>query len=66
MHLSGHVHDVIIFKTTHDVSNCVSFPDMAQKLVAKPFALGRAGNQARNIHELHRGGYDLERIYDLR
>ena len=33
----------------------VAFPDMAQELVAQARALGRALDQARNVHELHDG-----------
>ena len=39
----------------------VGLTDVGQELVAQPLALGRAGDQARDVHDLDRGRQDLVR-----
>ena len=48
--------DVVVVKAAHHVHQRVALPDMAQELVAQARALGRALDQARDVHELHDGG----------
>ena len=50
------MHHVIVVKAAHDMSRGVAFADVGEKLVAQPFALRRAFDEAGNIHKLHRRG----------
>jgi hypothetical protein len=45
------VHDVVIHEAAHDVGDRVDLADVRQELVAEPFALGGAGDQAGDIDE---------------
>jgi hypothetical protein len=60
------VHDVVVFETAHDVRDRIRLANVREELVAKPFALGRAGHQSRDIDELDRRRQDLRRIDDTR
>ena len=51
-----HVDDVVVVKAAHHVDDGVALPDVAQELVAQARALGRALDQARDVHELDDGG----------
>jgi hypothetical protein len=59
-----HVHDVAVLEAAHHVRDRVGLADVRQELVAEPLALGRAGDQSRDVDELHRGRDDLQRFGD--
>ena len=61
-----HVHDVGVFEAAHHVRDRVGLADVRQELVAQALALRRAGHQARDVDEFHRGGHDLLGLDDLR
>ena len=50
---SHDVRDVGVFKTAHDMHDCVRLADVLQELVAQSFARGRARHEAGDINELH-------------
>ncbi len=60
------VMDVAILETAHHLHDRVHFADMAEELVAEPFARARAFHQPRDVHELDRGRDDLLRAGQLR
>src|SRR5699024_12075652 len=52
----SHVDDVVVVKAAHHMDDGVALPDVPQELVAQARALGRALDQARDVHELDDGG----------
>ncbi len=52
--VAGDMMDVGVFEAAHDLHDGVDFADMAEELVAQPFALARALDQAGDVHELDR------------
>ena len=56
------VDDVLVLEAAHDVDNRVHLADVAQKLVAQPFAVARAFHQTRNVHKLDGRGCNLLRV----
>jgi len=60
------VNHIIVFKTAHHMSDRVGFADVAQELIAQPFALGRARHQTGDVDELHRGRNNFLRFDDRR
>ncbi len=58
--------DVGIIKAADDVNDGVRVADVAEKLVAETFALRRALDKTRDIHELDRGGGVFLRLVHLR
>ena len=53
--VAADVMNVAVFKTTHDLHDRVHFADVAEKLVAEPFARARAFDQPGDIDKLDRG-----------
>ncbi len=53
------VRDVVVGEHPHHLANRVAFADVGQELVAKPGALGRALDDARDVDERHRRRHDL-------
>ena len=53
---------VLVLKAAHDVDNRVHLADVAQKLVAQPFAVARALHQTGNVHKLDGRGRNLLRV----
>ena len=66
VHAAGHVHHVVIDEAAHDVRDGIGLADVRQELVAQALALGRAGDQARDVDELDGGGKDTLRARDRR
>ena len=62
--LSCNVCDVVVLKTTHNVSDCVGLTDISQKLITEPLTFRRASDEPRDIHELHRRRQNLLRFDD--
>ena len=60
------VMDVVVLEAAHDLHDGVHFADVAEELVAEPFARARAFHQARDVDELDRGGDELLRVRELR
>ena len=60
------VMDVRVLKAAHDLHDGVDFADVAEELVAEPFARARAFHQPRDVHELDRRGHDLLRVREFR
>src|SRR5690606_41176919 len=63
---AGHVDDVLVFETAHDVDDGVGLADVGEELVAQALALGRARHQAGDVDELDHGGHDALRFHDGR
>ena len=59
------MHNVIVFKSTHDFADRVGLADVGQELVAQAFAFGGALDDAGDIHEGHRGRHDLLGVNQL-
>src|SRR5690606_31106177 len=57
---------ILIFETTDHMYDSINFPDISQKLIAKPFSLARAFNKASDIHDLDLRGYGPVRPYQFR
>ena len=64
--LARDMHDVAVLEAAHDVRDRVGLADVRQKLVAEPFAFGRAGDQSRDIHEFDGGREHALRARDRR
>ncbi len=58
--------DVVVFEAAQDVDHRVDLADVTEELVAQPFALRRAADQARDVDEAELGGDDLGRLGDGR
>ena len=65
IHLAVDMHNVIVFKSTHDFADRVGLADVGQELVAQAFALGGALDDAGDVHEGHRGRHDLLGVNQL-
>ena len=48
---AGHVHDIVVGETTHDVDDGVGLADVGEELIAETFAFRRTGDQPRDVHE---------------
>src|SRR6185369_10447806 len=57
---------IIVIEAAHDVNYGIRTADVAQKLVAEPFARAGALDQAGNIDEFNGGRLDLLRVDDGR
>ena len=57
----GHV---VIVETAQHISDGVDFADVGEKLIAQPFALGRAFDEAGNVHEGETRRQDLRGFGD--
>ena len=66
VHPVADVDDIAILEAAHHVADRVHLSDVGQELVAQALAARRAGHQARDVHELHRGRDHLLRLDDLR
>ena len=60
-----YVGHIIIVEAAEHVDDGVSLTDIGQKLVAQSLALARTLHEAGNINNLHSGGYDTSRMYQL-
>ncbi len=58
--------DIVVLKATHNVADRFGFTDVGQELVTQAFTFRGAFYQARDVHELHGGGQNALRFYDLR
>ena len=65
IHLAGHVGHVRIAEEAHHLGDGIGLADVREELVAQSLPLARPGHEARDVHELHRGGHDLRRMIDL-
>ena len=63
--LAGHVDYVGIFKTAHDVDDCIGFANVREELITQTFAFGSASHQSRDIDEFDRGCQYALRFDDL-
>jgi len=61
IHGAGHVGHLLVLEAAHDVNNGVDLPDLGEKLVAQPFALGRPLHESGDVDELDAGGDRLRR-----
>ena len=48
-----HVHHIVIIEAPDHMDNGVALPDVGQELISQALTLGRALDQARNIHEFY-------------
>src|SRR5262249_123202 len=55
------VMNVAVLKTAHDLHDRIDLADVAEELVAEPFARARAFHEPRDVHELDRRRNDLLR-----
>ena len=62
---AGHMNHIVIDEAACDLGDGIGFADVREKLVAETFALGGAGDEAGDVHELHGGRQDLLRFDDL-
>lgn len=62
---SGDMSHVVVDEHPHHLTNGVAFADMSQELVTQPGSLGRPLDQAGDIHEGDRRGYDSLRSEKL-
>ena len=60
-----HVDDIFVVKAPHHMDDGGALPDVGQKLVSQPLALGRPLHQARNVHKLHHRGGGLLRLIEV-
>ena len=51
--------DIVVLKTAQHVDDRVHFADIAEELIAQPFALARPADQARDIDKAELGRDDL-------
>ena len=58
------MHDVVVGKAAHDMGDGVGLANVGEELVAEPFALGRTGDEPRDVDEFHRRGNDARRTGD--
>ena len=61
-----HVHDILIVEAADHMDDGIGFPDVGQKLVAKPRALTGALHQTGDVHELNDRRGLFIRLIDLR
>ena len=61
-----HVHHVGVAEAAHHVGDGVGLADVREELIAEPFALRRAGDEAGDVHELHRARHHPRRRDDCR
>ena len=64
VHAAGHVHHVRIPEEAHHLADGVRLADVREELVAQALALAGAGDQAGDVHELHRCRHDARRVVD--
>jgi hypothetical protein len=57
--------DVRVLEAAHDMGDRIDLADVLEELVAKALALRRALDEARDVHEAHRGRRRLLRIIHL-
>ena len=58
--------DVVIVKAARDMDERVHLADVAEKLIAQPFAFGGTAHEAGNVDEVDRGGDLFCGLFDLR
>jgi len=58
--------DVVVLEAADDVDDGIDLADVRQELVAEPFALARALDQPRDVHELDDRGHRALRLHDPR
>ena len=51
---AGDMHDVVVGKAANDVRDRIGLADIRQELIAESLAFRRAGDEARDVDELHR------------
>ena len=56
--------DVVVLEAAQHVDNGIDLADVAEELVAEPFALARAFHQPGNVDELELRRHDLGRLGD--
>ena len=61
-----HVDDVAVLEAAHHVHDGVHLADVGEEFVAQPLAAARALHQARDVHELQRGGRVLFGVVHFR
>src|SRR5438445_401072 len=62
----GDVDDVLVLEAAHDLDDRVDLADVLEELVAEPLALGRALDEAGDVHELDRRRDDALGLRELR
>ena len=65
IHLAVDMHNVIVFKSTHDFADRVGLADVGQELVAQAFAFGGALDDAGDVDEGDGRGHDLLGVHQL-
>ena len=58
-------HHIVVVEATDDVDDGIALADVAQKLIAKAFALAGTFHKASDIYYLTRGGNNSSRMYNL-
>ena len=59
------MNDIVIIEAAHHVHNGIDLANVGEELVAEPFALTRAFNEARDIYKFDGGRDDLVCLCDL-
>ena len=65
VHRAIHMSDIVVVEAAQHMDDGVATPYVGQELVAQPLPLRGSSHQARNIHNLHRGGYHAGRALHL-
>ncbi len=63
---TGHVRNVVVLETAHDVGDRMGLTDVGEELVAEAFAFGCAGDESGDIDEFHGCRNRLLRADDIR
>ena len=58
------MHHIVVGETAHDVGDGVGLADVREELIAEALALGGAGDQPGDVHELHRARHHPRRAHD--
>ena len=66
IYLAGDMDDVVVFETAHHVRDGIHFANVRQEFIAETLPGGSAGDEARDVDELHGGGQDAFRMDDGR
>ena len=65
IHFAGHMNNVVVLEAADDMGNGVALTDVGEELIAKAFALARAGNQTGDVDEFDSGRNDFLGMVDF-